>query len=128
VNADRRPVPDYVLAAVASGAMPLAVLADYAEDICGNSHDADLLRTLTGDSTPRDWVQVRHALADAEIGQAVSHTLSRQFKAQLWKDYEERLARYARALEAVNRGVTLRQAVTATWQGIAAVSAKVWRW
>jgi hypothetical protein len=129
MNASYRPVPQEILAAVASGDMPMLVFADYAEDICGNSHDADLLRALAADDTPRDWGEIRYALVDAEIGQAVSHALSRQFKARLWKEHEDRVARDARAtMEAFNRSPTLRQLAAEAWRGITAVSARVWRW
>jgi hypothetical protein len=35
VNADRRPIPEEILRAVAEGAMPLAVFADWLEEVCG---------------------------------------------------------------------------------------------
>jgi hypothetical protein len=47
VNADRRPIPEEILRAVAEGAMPLAVLADYLDE-ADRSQLADKVRSLAG--------------------------------------------------------------------------------
>jgi hypothetical protein len=47
VNADRRPIPAEILAAVAEGAMPLAVFADWLEQHGYTDEPADELRRFS---------------------------------------------------------------------------------